>query len=380
MAGIFGVLSNRQSAKLFYSTLFSYEQQGSKNTGQKNACYGEDDRSGSNVAAYSSNNERSIEAEKEKSERSRRIHELIRELNQTTDKNENSYSNPLGLSDSGLLETSRTSDKDDKTNLEKPVNYNYKEIASLIIRAKSSLSAGKALLSAKRKVLQIKRKITNGDGDPEELRMALTHAKRMEMAARKKKNHLELEELVNVTMKRDENIEKRENSNSELRSSIVYHEEEKLSVEADEIFEKREEMTGDLKKMMKEEGRNISKENIKEINEMISEFGEEELKELEEAMEVLENMEIINPHMSKEDLEDLKRKHRDAENKAIIKANMDYLKDMIKYQMDKGAVVSGMNSDISSLSSALSSAGISTADVCSVSAHTLSAISVDVQI
>ncbi len=48
-------------------------------------------------------------------------------------------------------------------------------------------------------------------------------------------------------------------------------------------------------------------------------------------MEMLESMEIVDPHMSKEDLEDLKRKHRASEDKAIMKANMDYLKDMIKY-------------------------------------------------
>ena len=51
---------------------------------------------------------------------------------------------------------------------------------------------------------------------------------------------------------------------------------------------------------------------------------------------MLEDMEIINPHMSKEDLEDLKRKHRASEEKAMVKADMDYLKGMIKHQMDKG--------------------------------------------
>lgn len=39
--------------------------------------------------------------------------------------------------------------------------------------------------------------------------------------------------------------------------------------------------------------------------------------------------------MSKEDFEDLKRKHRASENKAIAKANMEYLKDMIKHELGK---------------------------------------------
>ena len=40
------------------------------------------------------------------------------------------------------------------------------------------------MLAAKRAVSQIKRKISAGDGDPEELQLALTNAKRMEMVAK----------------------------------------------------------------------------------------------------------------------------------------------------------------------------------------------------
>ena len=64
--------------------------------------------------------------------------------------------------------------------------YNYKTVASRIQRAKTSISAGQAVLAAKRETLKIKRKMSSGNGDPEELLAALTHAKRMEMAARKK--------------------------------------------------------------------------------------------------------------------------------------------------------------------------------------------------
>ena len=46
------------------------------------------------------------------------------------------------------------------------------------------------------------------------------------------------------------------------------------------------------------------------------------------SQEMLENMEIVDPHMSEEELEELKRKHRAAENKAIVKAEMDYLKGL----------------------------------------------------
>ena len=46
--------------------------------------------------------------------------------------------------------------------------------------------------------------------------------------------------------------------------------------------------------------------------------------------------------MSKEDFEDLKRKHRASENKAIVKANMEYLKDMIKHELGKAGSIPGM--------------------------------------
>ena len=77
------------------------------------------------------------------------------------------------------LNATKNTKKEEKT--QKPVRYNYKEVASKIQNAKNSAGAEQAVLSAKRKVLEIKKKISNGDGDAEELQLALTHAKRMEM-------------------------------------------------------------------------------------------------------------------------------------------------------------------------------------------------------
>ena len=81
---------------------------------------------------------------------------------------------------------------------------------------------------------------------------------------------------------------------------------------------------------MRDRGVQNSQDMLSELGKILAEFGEEELKELEEAMEMLEDMEIVDPHMSKEDLEELKRKHRATEQKAMVKADMDYLKGMIK--------------------------------------------------
>ena len=244
----------------------------------------------------------------------------------------------------GYMQLSETSGNEKEEETKKPVNYNYKEVASKIQRAKTSMSAGRAVLAAKRKVLELKGRISAGNGDPEELQSALTHAKRMEMAARKKKHHLELEELAATVQKRDEQFDKAEEAVSGMRDALIQAEEENVSEKEDAILEEREDMICEAAEELKESRSQDSEELLSELNAMISEFGEEELKELEEAMEMLENLEFIDPHMSPEELEELKRKHRAAENKAIMKADMDYLKDMIKHQLAKAGSIPGIGS------------------------------------
>ncbi len=211
------------------------------------------------------------------------------------------------------------------------------------MKAKNSLSAGQAYLSAKRKVLEIRRKISNADGDAEELQLALTHAKRMEMVARKKKHHLELEELVTMTEKRDEKQSEMEEASAEMKDAIIEEAEDEVAKEEDAIFEEREDMLEEATEELQAEGQDSSEELLSSLNEMIADFGEEELKELEEAMEMLEDMEMLDPHMSEEELDELKRKHRAAEQKAIMKADMDYLKDLIKHQVSQGGGIPGMS-------------------------------------
>ena len=242
----------------------------------------------------------------------------------------------------GFSELSGSPDAAEEEEIEVTEKYNYKTVASKIQRAKTSISAGQAVLAAKRETLKIKRKISSGNGDPEELQLALTRAKRMEMVARKKQHHLELEEMVERTQSRDEKLENQRDVGQQMQSALASAEEEKITEKEDAIFDAREEMLDAALQQMQEGEASFSEEELKELNEMISEFGEEELKELEEAMELMETMEVVDPHMSKADLEDLKRKHRASEDKAIMKANMEYLKDMIKHELAKNASMPSM--------------------------------------
>ena len=297
-------------------------------------------------------------------EKARQLRQQVRSLNQSSqDENPYTVNSKDKVKDLLGISGSAKSDKDKKA--KKSLNYNYKEVANKILRAKTSVSAGQAVLSAKRKVLEVRRKMSGSDADSGELQAALTHAKRMEMAARKKKHHLELEELVEHTQDRDEKLDKMDEAAADMKNSLVEVSEEEVAKQEDAIFEQREEMLDEVEASAADSGVEIPEDMMSELNEILAEFGEEELKALEEEMELLENMEVIDPHMSEEDLEELKRKHRNAENRAIMKANMDYLKSMIKHTLEKGSAVSGSSSAAASaaVGASASAGGVSMASI-----------------
>lgn len=284
---------------------------------------------------------------------------LLKNLDRKTEKDGNPYSATSVYKEKGFLDLSEKTNKSKSKSAKEKTNYHYKDVSNKIRRAKTVLSAGQAVISAKRKVVEIRRKIAGGKGDSEELQLALNHAKRMEMAARKKKHHLELEEMVEATRVRDEQLERMEEHSSGEENREIDAAQENVEVKEDAIFEERQNMAEGLEETVKEElaekmaeqmSENMAADSLSqadtmmaELNKMIADFGEEELKELEEEMEQLENLEVVNPHMNEEDLKKLKLKHRNAENKALAKADMEYLKGMIKHTLQKGNPVAGFS-------------------------------------
>ena len=277
---------------------------------------------------------------------------LLRDLQRSREQQENTFSAMPQSKVNDIFGTSGTSDEKEEK-VKKPSKYNYREVSMKVRQAKNTISAGQALLAAKRKVLEVRRQLAKGDGDEEELQLALTHAKQIEMAARKKKHHLELEELVETVQKRDEASEEKEDrmkeASSELQSTMSQMAQDEVAKQEDQVFEKRQELMDSLEEQMEESRSQLSDEMLEGLNELIAEFGEEELKALEEEMEMLESLEVLNPHMSEEELEELKQKHRSAENKAMVKADMDYLKGMIKHGQEKGVAIPGFGSGGGSL-------------------------------
>ncbi|MBR1875776.1 MAG: hypothetical protein IJ805_01560 [Lachnospiraceae bacterium] len=277
----------------------------------------------------------------EKREESNSVRALIRKMNSKpkVDKDgKQVFTDTTKDKQNGFLQLSGTSqtDKSGTASKKSSYSYNYKEVANRIRRAKTAVGAGQAVLAARRKVFEVRRKIASGDGDANNLQLALTHARRMEMAARKKKHHIELEELVTETQKRDENADRLEKANEDMHTAMTDAAKEEIYKEEDRIFEERQAMLSEYTEAAREQATEAAEETLQKMNRLISDFGEEELKALEEMMEELENMEIVNPHMSKEELEELKRKHRNEENKAILRAEMDYLKGIFKYMQESG--------------------------------------------
>ncbi|MCR5337196.1 MAG: hypothetical protein K6E75_01435, partial [Lachnospiraceae bacterium] len=252
------------------------------------------------------------QADSEKSTLSDQMKQMLRGLKKSSEKEQNPFAGTSQDKVNGFLDLSDSPDDDEDNEAEKPVNYNCKEVETKIQRAKTSVSAGQAVISAKRKVLEVKRKIASADGDSEELQLALTHARRMEMVARKKKHHLELEEMVQTTGERDERLEKQEEASDQIKNALVAAKEEEVTKREDAIFDERQKQISDAAEEVRDRGVQNSQDMLSELGKMLAEFGEEELKELEQAMEMLEDMEVVDPHMSKEDLEELKRKHRAA--------------------------------------------------------------------
>ncbi len=277
------------------------------------------------------------------------------------------YTGTLADKQTGYLDLwSASETKNTQEEEENAVTYNYKDVSADIQRAKTSSAAGSVVIKATRKVLEIKRKIASGKGDAEELAIALTHAKRMERVAKKKKHHLELEELVEH--KQTAGLQEEDKESSSMASDAYQAAEDKLSdaeykiedmqkkalndfleenglddLSMDELSDAMDGMDiSDITEMLNnpEMYEDVAEEAIPEevmdgLNELLDEFAGEQLQMLEDMQEQLALMETVDPNMSKEDLDEMKMKHRQSERKEIVKADMDYLKDMFEHYEKK---------------------------------------------
>ena len=247
-----------------------------------------------------------------------------------------------------IFGTQKEEDKKEDKLLESGNTYNFKEVSNKIMRAKTSVSAGQAVIAAKRKISEIKRKMASeGEDGADELQLALVHARKMEVVAQRKKNNLELEEMAKNTQKRDEMQEKLQESASSLKNDALENAkdqimdeqlkniEEQAEISKEEARQNREKIEEKLEESQEQMQQMM--ENMEGMEEFAQEMSDAEMEAMREMSEMLDAMETIDPHMSEEELNKLKTKHRLSENKALMKADMDYLKGMFKTMDARGA-------------------------------------------
>jgi len=205
----------------------------------------------------------------------------------------------------------------------KRLNYNFKQISSMIMRSKTANSAGQAVTKARGTIARLQRQLKDGEYDEKELESAIIHAKKMERIAKKRERHLEEEErakqqgICQFDMEKTEETEEGTDTETEELEEALKEENPELSEE--ELAELTEEFQ-DL---------------MKETMEAVNEIGLEEL-----ADEFMGTTEKLDP----EELELLKKKHRADELREIADADMKYLKAMFdKLEKERQESSSGVS-------------------------------------
>ena len=206
----------------------------------------------------------------------------------------------------------------------KRLQYNFKEISTLIMRTRTSSNARQVMSKAFIKVMGLRSKLRTGEYDDNELQRAILHAEQLTRVARTRMNHL------------------REEENAKKSGGVCEGDLDEEMLEMDweeEAFEELED-TG------------LSEEELRELMQEL----EEQLQELERAMSDTNGLEALSDELmpteerslDPEDLELLKKKHRAEELRDIMEADMKYLKAMFeKLAKEKQEASSHSNSNAS---------------------------------
>jgi len=210
----------------------------------------------------------------------------------------------------------------------KKVRYNMRQISAKILRSKTSGTARMAWTGAKNKVAQLKRQLYDYGIDRYDLEHAIVHAMQIARVAKKKMKHLQEEEAAKKGgLCEGEQVDMEEELSEEyIEGSEAYGE--------DVVQEVMQELERDMQRKME---RAMEEELQKLLEEITKESGLGELSE--------ELLSGFSKDMDPEDLEAMKKKHRSEELKAIIEADMKYLKAIFsKLQREKEANASGASS------------------------------------
>lgn len=248
-----------------------------------------------------------------------RIREMKRMIaNADTEKQKNPYQATVKNSvldslkkQSETLRTQRQSTKD-STLAQKKLNYQSKSVSAKILRSKTSTAAREAVRSAKQEVVKLKRAKASGQYDAEEVEAALQHAKAMERVAKKKVKHLEEEEAA-----------KRVGHGGGLCVDNYGTDEKVEEPEKDDAFSAEEtDEALEAEESAEELAAKLSEEFTEEMSDSLAEMASEVIDSLSEV--VYSGGGETDP----EDIKEMELKHRNKENKEMVKADADYLKQL----------------------------------------------------
>ncbi|MCI8899898.1 MAG: hypothetical protein HFH76_04585 [Lachnospiraceae bacterium] len=194
--------------------------------------------------------------------------------------------------------------------VKKRLPYSFKEISTRLLKTKKSGNAHQVLISARQKVVSLRLMYKGGVYDDDEVLAALMHAQAIVRVAKKREKHLQEEERAEKKIGKDgvfceADLEEK----TEEASSRQIHKEEREQTKAKMDLQRMQKLMEQYERMM-----------------------QEAMKELEQ----LDNMDALSEElgidgevsMDPEDLELMKKKHRADEMRAIVEADMKYLKFM----------------------------------------------------
>ena len=210
----------------------------------------------------------------------------------------------------------RSSNRASPGKLKKRLPYSFKQLSREIREVKTSVSARPLVTRIQAKLMWLYKKLRSGEYGDSEITAAILHAAAMEKIAKRKVRHLEEEEAA-------------ENGNTALNAPG----------EEEEIYGKNE-----IGKSL-EENEDISDEKMRQMMEEIKEL-EEEL--AEDMMSELQDMiSCSGKKMSEEEIKELKRDHRNKEDRQLTIADLKYLKALFdRLEQEKRQTSSGIAQSI----------------------------------
>lgn len=197
--------------------------------------------------------------------------------------------------------------------VKKRLPYSFKEISTRLLKTKKSGNAHQVLISARQKVVSLRLMYKGGVYDDDEVFAALMHAQAIVRVAKKREKHLQEEERA------EKKIEKDGEGSTFCQADIEEKTQEAATkdIHKQEAEQKRAKMDMQRMQKMMEKYERMMQEAMKELEQM------ENMDELSDEMGISGEI-----SMDPADLELMKKKHRADEMRAIMEADMKYLKFM----------------------------------------------------